>query len=184
MSRLPERKQQILAAHAALIHQVVRAYRDTEELSRLQPMLEAAEANGWHELVQAIRRIIKGERTENLLANLDEEDSVIIESILGGIQNPDNLPPLDKAPDPALAAPGLASMLHAAARGDAEALQALGHMAEQMTTVGGPMARLGGIMRKLLDGERDPDVLCKGMDANARQLVHDILEELNRLSSH
>ena len=184
MSELPPRKQQILSAHAALIHQVVRAYRDTNALSQLQPMLEAAELNGWGELVNTIRRIIKGERDENLLKGLDEEDGVIIEAILNGIQNPDTLPSLDQGADPALAAPGLASMVDAARRGDTHALQATAYLAEQMNTAGGAMARLGGIMRRLIDGERDPDTLCKGMDASTRQLVHGILDELSKLDSH
>lgn len=184
MVQLPARKQQIVNAHAALIHQVVRAYRDTTALSQLQPMLEAAELNGWDDLVRTIRRIIKGERDEALLKGLDEEDSVIIEAILNGIQNPDSLPPLDAGADPTLAAPGLASMVDAASRGDAQALQAVAYMAEQMSAAGGAMARLGGIMRRLLNGERDPEQLCKGMDANTRQLVYDILEELNRLGAH
>lgn len=184
MSELPARKQQVIQAHAALIHQSVQAYRDTQALSQLQPMLEAAELNGWDELVTAIRRIIKGERGEELLKGLDEEDSIIIEAILNGIQNPDTLPPLDAGADPAMAAPGLASMIDAARRGDHQALQAVAYMAEQMNTAGGAMARLGAIMRRLIDGERDPETLCKGMDANTRQLVQNILDELNKLGAH
>ena len=53
-----------------------------------------------------------------------------------------------------------------------------------MTRVGGDMARLGGIMRRLLNGERDADTLCKSMDPSGRQLVINLLEELNKLAEH
>lgn len=46
------------------------------------------------------------------------------------------------------------------------------------------MRRLAGIIRPLINGERDPNRLCKGMDANGEQLVRDILSELGRLEAH
>ena len=55
-------------------------------------------------------------------------------------------------------------------------------MAEQMTTTQGDMRQLGGIMKRLIDGERDPDVLTKKMSANGKQLVMQLLEELGKLS--
>ena len=44
------------------------------------------------------------------------------------------------------------------------------------------MAALGGIMKKLIDGERDPEVLTKRMGARGESLVLSILEELGRLA--
>ena len=56
-------------------------------------------------------------------------------------------------------------------------------MAEQMIKLPGDMRRLGGIINRLLSGERDPDKLSKGMDQSGRQLVLDLLEELNKLAA-
>jgi hypothetical protein len=53
-----------------------------------------------------------------------------------------------------------------------------------MNRVGGSMGRLAAVVRPMIDGERDPDRLCKGMDAQAQQLVLDILAELGRLEAH
>lgn len=184
MRTFPEQEQQIRQVHAKLIHQVVAACQNPEARTELEPVLRYANDNGWQQLVVVIRKILSGERSESLLAGLDEEDGVIVRSILSGLQNPATLPDPDQEADASLAAPGLASIIHAASRGDAKALQILAGMAEQMTLVGGDMARLGGIMRKLLNGERDVDALCKGMDTSGRQLVINLLEELNKLAEH
>ena len=55
-------------------------------------------------------------------------------------------------------------------------------MAEQMINTQGDMRLLGGQIKRLLDGERNPDVLCKGMGPSGQQLVLNILEELNKLA--
>ena len=39
-------------------------------------------------------------------------------------------------------------------------------------------------MRKLVEGERDPDKLCKGMSAQGESLVLGLLEELGKLEMH
>jgi hypothetical protein len=94
------------------------------------------------------------------------------------------LPDPRARPDPALAAPGLAHMIQAAATGNVQALTLISNMAEQMSNVGGGMAQLAGIIRPLINGERDPDRLCKGMDAKGERLLLDILGELGRLEVH
>lgn len=119
-----------------------------------------------------------------MLLGLDDEDRVITEAILAGIDNPASLPPLKAQGDPTTAAPGLAAMILAAARGDVQALSVLANMAEQMMRVGGDMGRLGGIMRRLVDGERNADLLCRGMGPLGRSLVLDILDKLARLDTH
>lgn len=184
MPQIPEREQQIRRVHAQLIHHVVEACQNADARAQLMPMLDQANASGWQSLVERIRRILYGSRDESLLLGLDEEDMVIIRSILQGIQNPSTLPDLQNQADATLAAPGLASIIHAASRGDVNALQIAADMAEQMTRVGGDMARLGGIMRKLINGNRDPDELAKGMDPSGQQLVLNLLDELAKLSQH
>jgi hypothetical protein len=182
MPDLPDREQQIRQSHAVLIHQVVKACQNAAERPPLQQMLEMAQQQGWDDLVRTIRLIVDGRRDEALLNGLDEEDTVIIRSILQGIQNPASLPDPNQGADPTQAAPGLAHMIHAASRGDAQALQAAAFMAEQMINTQGDMRLLGGQIKRLLDGERDPDVLCKGMGPSGQQLMLSLLEELNKLA--
>jgi hypothetical protein len=178
---IPEREQQIRMAHATLIHQVVQACHNSDQRTELASVLEVATEQGWLDLVKVIQRIVSGNRDEALLNGLDEEDQVIITSILAGLQDPSTLPDLDQQGDPTQAAPGLAQMIHAAGRGDTQALQAVSQMAEQMTQAPGDMARLGGNMKRLIDGERDADLLCKGMGASGEQLMLNLIDELNKL---
>ncbi|WP_455199216.1 hypothetical protein [Kaarinaea lacus] len=182
MAMIPERDQQIRQAHATLIHQVVKACQNEDAAIELESVLEVALQQGWSDLVSTIRKIVKGSRDESLLNPLDEEDTVIIRSVLDGLRNPATLPEVDQQGDPAMAAPGLAQIIHAAATGDAQALQAVSMMAEQMTAAPGDMARIGGNMKRLVDGERDPDVLCKGMGVMGEQLMLNLIQELNKLT--
>jgi len=181
MTNTPSQEEQIRLSHAVLIHQVVHACQNDTAKQQLKPMLDMATQQNWHELVSAINKIVAGQRGEDLLNNLDEEDKVIIKSILQGLQNPASLPKVDQQADPTMAAPGLASMINAASRGDAQALQAASFMADQMTNTQGDMRQLGGIMKRLIDGERDPDALTNKMSANGKQLVMQLLDELNKL---
>jgi len=178
------RDQQIRVAHAGLIRLVVQATENQQARVELDPVLTHAEQGGWTDLVVRIRRVLKGERDSALLRGLDQEDTVILTAILAGIQNPATLPDPQDAADPTQAAPGLAQMIHAASRGDAQSLHWLSQMAEQMTRAGGDMARLGGITKRLVDGERNPETLCKGMGAQGESLVLSLLGELGKLERH
>jgi len=178
------RDQQIRVAHAGLIRLVVQATENEQARVELDPVLTHAEQSGWTDLVARIRRVLKGERDSALLRGLDEEDTVIVTAILAGIQNQATLPDPQDAADPTQAAPGLAQMIHAASRGDAQSLHWLSQMAEQMTRAGGDMARLGGITKRLVDGERNPETLCKGMGAQGESLVLSLLGELGKLERH
>ncbi|MFN4263005.1 MAG: hypothetical protein ACK4IT_05150 [Thioalkalivibrionaceae bacterium] len=179
-----DRRDQIRRAHASLMHMVVQATTDATVRAELDPILDQALTAGWSALVPVLRRIVAGERSETLLSGLDEEDTVIVESILAGLQNPATLPDPDAPADASQAAPGLAQMIHAAARGDAQALFWVSQMAEQMQRAGGDMRRLGGQMKRLVDGVRDPDVLCRGMSAEGESLMLALLGELGRLERH
>lgn len=181
MPDLPSLEQQIIRAHSGLIHRVVSACHDQGQLPALEEILRASLANGWQELVAAARQIVEGRRDSGLLSGLDEEDRVVVEAILRGLRDPSTLPEPGAAGDPAAAAPGLAAMIHAAGNGDSQALQLIAGIAEQMSRVGGDMARLAGIIRPLVNGQRDPEILCRDMGAQGRGLVLSILEELGRL---
>jgi hypothetical protein len=181
---LSDQKQQIVQFHAGLIHNVVIACVNRELQPQLEPVLETAANHGWETLVAVIRLIVSGRRDMSVLAGLDEEDGAIIEAILLGIQDPSTLPDPNAQPDPSLAAPGLAGIVVAAGRGDVAALMMLANMSEQMVRAGGDMARLGGMMRKLMDGERDADKLTVGMSVQGQELVYAILNEIGKLAIH
>ncbi|MDJ0863815.1 MAG: hypothetical protein QNJ87_00840 [Gammaproteobacteria bacterium] len=181
MANLPPREQQIIRVHSALIHRVVSACHDPNQTPGLEEILRASEANGWQALVSATRQILAGRRDPGLLEGLDEEDRVVVSAILRGLEDASTLPEPGMAGDPTAAAPGLAAMVHAAGRGDSGALQLIAGIAEQMSRVGGDMTRLAAIIRPLVNGERDPDILCKDMGPQGRSLVVSILDELGRL---
>lgn len=179
-SALPEKTQQILQTHAGLIHRVVAACHNRDLVSSLEPVIKSSMDNGWVALMGAVRRLLQGERDPGLMNGLDEEDRVIVEAILRGIRDPASLPDPQARPEGGAAAPGLAGMIRAAGTGNAQALQLLASMAQQMSASGGDMARLGAIMRRLVNGERDAAKLTRGMGQQGRGLVRAILAELEK----
>lgn len=180
MSALPGKSQQILQIHATLIHRVVMACHQRDLIPSLNPLIKASEENGWVALMKAVRQILNGKRELSLLNGLDDEDSIIVEAILEGIKNPASLPDPRAQADAGAAAPGLAAMIKASAGGDVQALQLLASMAEQMGGAGGDMARLAAIMRRLVNGERDAELLTRGMESQGKGLVLAILRELEK----
>ncbi|MGE5153971.1 MAG: hypothetical protein ACM3ST_08145 [Bdellovibrio bacteriovorus] len=183
MTTLPDPEEQIRRVHASFIRQVVETCQGPERRPAFEQLVSAAEQQGWTDLARALRRIAGGDRSLGVLRGLDEEDRVIAESVLRGLQDPATLPDPSREQDPSLAAPGLAHMIHAA-RTSPEALMLVGNMADQMSRAGGGLARLAAVIRPLIDGERDPERLCRGMDAQGSQLVLDILRELGQLEAH
>jgi len=180
MKKLPAREEQVVMTHAAFICQVVEFGRDPAKREDLEALLGFAIDNGWKNLVASIRKIVAGERQSGVLNSLDPEDRIIAEAIMRGLQNPDTLPDPAGRPDPEMAAPGLAGMILASRRGNTEALKLISEMAEQMSRVGGPMARLAAVIRPLINGERDPHKLCRGMDHKTEQMTLAILKELKK----
>ncbi len=180
LSSLPDRREQILRVHADLIRGVVVACHNPAMRPEIESILKASEANGWVALARAIRTVIGGDRDASLLSGLDEDDRVIIEAILRGLQDPSTLPPEQPA-DPSLAVPGLSAMIDAAIRGDTQSLAVLTDMAQQMVHVGGDLARVGVAVRQILQGERKADRLVEGMDRAGRNLTLSLLENLGRL---
>lgn len=181
---VPEREQQIIQMHAPLIVMTAQVCLGVLPRHELDSILNEIERFGQVHLVNAIRRLLDGDRDVSLINSLDEDDRVIVTAMLTGVQDPSSLPDPSKQADPVTAAPGLAALIHAAAHGDVQALQIVSAMAEQMTAAGGDMARIGGVMRKLIDGERDMDVLTEGMGAQGQSLMNSITEELAKLAGH
>jgi len=185
MSTTPSKQEQILQVHASLINMVVETTHNDQLKPQLSQVLKTSAENGWQNLVLRIYKILEGGRSDTLLLDLDEEDAVIIEAILNGIQNPATLPAPEKPnASPTMAAPGIAHMVDQASSGNTQALTLVSHMAEQMSHAGGDMTKLAGIIKKLIDGERDPDILSKGMGAQGESLVNSILGELAKIQLH
>ncbi len=180
----PEKQQQIAKFHAPLIVNVVNSISDTSLRPGLEQVLKASAENGWEGLVSAIHKVIKGQRDSSILKGLDEEDQIIVDAILRGIQDPATLPDPNQEADPAMAAPMLAQLISDASKGDSNALSMLGQMAEQMSTTRGDLARFSTLIKPLVDGERDVDKLCDKIGPQGESLVVSILNELAKLDSH
>ena len=181
---LPDTNDQILTSHTGLIHRVVMHCNNPGSVPDLEQVLQQAEANDWKQLVSAIRSIMAGTRDESLLSGLDDEDRVIVESILRGLQDPTTLPDLQTDIDSTMAAPGIAGLVHASRNGNAQALQIIGSMAKQMLAAGGDMSILAGRIRPLVDGERNTDKLTEKMGEKGRKLMLEIVEELLKLEAN
>lgn len=184
MNFAPEKQQQIATFHAPLIVNVVNSISDTSLRPGLEQVLKASAENGWENLVTAIRKVINGQRDSSILKGLDEEDQIIIDAILKGIQNPATLPDPNQQADPSMAAPMLAQLINGASKGDTNALSMLGEMAEQMSTTQGDLARFSTLIKPLVDGERDVDKLCDKIGPQGESLVVSILSELSKLDVH
>jgi hypothetical protein len=183
MNFAADKQQQVLQVHGPLVVKVVEAIHDTTQMPALEQVLTISEQNGWGELVNAIRRIIKGDRDSSLLKGIDEEDGIIVDAILRGLQDPGSLPDIQHQPDPAMAAPMLAQLIHAAGTGDTNALAMLGGMAEQMSNSRGDLARFSTLLKPLIDGERSVDRLCEKIGPQGESLVVAILNELVKLEN-
>lgn len=181
---VPNREQQIVQTHAAFICQAVEFLLAPDAGEQLAKLLRSVDDSGWTALAKAVRGFASGHRDLEKFDGLDDEDRVIAAAILQGLQDPSTLPDRKAQADPTLAAPGLAHMIHAAGRGNVEALTLVSQMAEQMSKVGGDMGRVAATIRPLINGERDAEKLCAQMDTRGRQLVLQILAELGRLDLH
>lgn len=180
----PDKQQQIIQTHAGLIISVVQCIQNPDLRPQMDQALQLSEQNGWGSLVAAIRKILDGSRDENLLMGLDDEDAIITSAILQGLQDPNTLPKPDDKPDATFAAPMLASLINDSRRGDHNAVIMLGAMAEQMSAAGGDIARVGAILKNMIDGERDVDKLCDKVGPQGESLIVQILEELGKLEVH
>jgi len=180
----PDLQEQILQTHAGLIHRVVMHCNNPGSVPDMEQVLQAATDNDWLALVTAIRDIMSGNRDESMLTRLDDEDRVIVESILRGLQDPSTLPSLETDIDSSMAAPGIAGLIHASRNGNAQALQIVGNIASQMLNAGGDMSILAGRIRPLVEGERDADKLTEKMGNKGQKLMLEIIEELLKLEAN
>ncbi|MGD2138159.1 MAG: hypothetical protein PVF08_07875 [Gammaproteobacteria bacterium] len=183
MTETPDNREQILQSHAGLIHRVVMHCNNPGSVPDLEQVLQQALDNDWAQLVGAIRDIMSGKRDESILLGLDDEDRVIVDAILRGLQDPTTLPDLQADFESSMAAPGIAGLVHASRHGNPQALQIIGNLAKQMLAAGGDMGILAGRIRPLVEGERDADKLTENMSDKGQKLMLDIIEELLKLEA-
>ncbi len=81
-----------LRKHLRLIFGAIMAVEDREHRQPLEEALSRMEQHNSTDVVAALRRILEGERdADTLCADLDSEDSMIIETILAGLADPSTL---------------------------------------------------------------------------------------------
>ena len=86
--QVPDKKEQILQTHASLVLAVVQTIHNTDLRPHLDTILQQSAQNGWQDLVNVINKILAGNRDQSLVKGLDDEDAVIVDSILLGLQDP------------------------------------------------------------------------------------------------
>jgi tetratricopeptide (TPR) repeat protein len=90
-----------LRRHASVIFSTVAAIHELGQRDALEQGLPSLEQKGWTNLVAAIRRILSGERdVDALCEDLDLGDSMIVEAILAGLEDPSTLQDLLPAGEP------------------------------------------------------------------------------------
>lgn len=84
-----------LLRHLPLILACLLASGDASIAAQLDPVLTQIAENGWTALVTALRQVLAGERDADLLCDpLDAEDSLIVETLLAALADPESLRPL------------------------------------------------------------------------------------------
>ena len=72
-----------LQKHEDFIQCVMIALQDSSQLPQLEEQLQSRSANGWGDLVAAIRRILAGERDEDeVCLDLGYRSALIVEEVL------------------------------------------------------------------------------------------------------
>jgi len=181
----PDKREQILQTHASLVLAVVQTIHNADLKPHLDNILQQSAQNGWQGLVNIINKILDGNRDQSLINGLDDEDAIIVDSILRGLQDPTTLPKADQPNgDATQAAPMFARLIDESRRGNHNSLSILGSMAEQMSNAGGDLANLSAVVKNMIDGERDVDKLCTRMGPQGESLVTQIISELAKLDMH
>ena len=176
-------KEEILRDHSTLIHRVVMHCNEPGSVSDLEQILQIAEENGWQKLVATIRNIMSGNRERALLHDLDEEENIIIESILNGLEDPGTLPTVSADLNSAMAAPGIASLIHAPMQGNPESLNIISNLIKQMLDAGGEYAFIAGCIKRMIEGERDLAKLTVDTSEQEQSLIAGVLTELKTLEA-
>ena len=176
-------KEEVLQAHAGLIHRVVMHCDEPGSAPDLAEILQQAEDSDWKQLVATIRSIMSGNRDDSILQALDEEETIIIDSILRGLEDPSTLPALQADFQSNLSTIGIANLIHASCEGSAHSLNIIANLARQMLEIGGDFEIMAGHIRPMIEGERDPAKLTENMTEKGRKMMMEILAELAKLET-
>ena len=176
-------KEEILRDHSTLIHRVVMHCNEPGSVADLEQILQLAEDNDWQKLVATFRNIMSGNRERALLHDLDEEESIIIESILNGLEDSVTLPTVSVDLNSAMAAPGIASLIHASMQGNSESLNIISNLTKQMQDSGGDYSNIAGGIKTMIDGERDLAKLTADISEREQKLLAEILTELTAIEA-
>ena len=174
-------KEEILQDHTTLIHRVVMHCNEPDSVPDLEQILQLAQENDWQKLVTTIRSIMSGNHDRSLLQGLDEEETIIIEAILNGIEDPGTLPTVSADLNSAMAAPGIASLIYASMQGSSESLDITTNLIKQMLDAGGEYAIIAGGIKAMIDGERDLAKLMADTSEQEQKLLTEILTELTAI---
>ncbi len=175
----PDLEKQIIATHAGLIRACAQAAREGSA-DGVRDTLDQMAEDGWEALVATLDGLIAGEAGDT--DRLDEEDRVIVAAVQRGIEDPATLPDPDAAPDPAQAAPMIAAMVFEATRGEHEALEAVAAISASLENGAGDNP-LGERLIRMVEGERDHERLAEGIGGRQRQLLGNVLSELQSLEA-
>jgi hypothetical protein len=176
-------KDEILRDHSTLIHRVVMHCNKPGSVADLEQILQLAEENDWNKLVATIRNIMSGNRERALLHDLDQEENIIIESILNGLEDPGTLPTATADLNSALAAPGIASLIHSSIQGDSASLNIISNLTKQMQDSGGDYSNIAEGIKTMIDGERDLAKLTADISEREQKLLAEILTELTAMEA-
>jgi hypothetical protein len=163
-------------------------------MSQLRPQIEELfprfKEDNW-QIVDAIRRIWAGERDlESLTDDIDRNSALIVQRILGVLAGEPS--PFEAAPapsSPASAPQGeqqqgftleqLFGVVAAACQGDAQAQQMAPLLVQalQQPAMPAEIQTLGGVMARILAGERDP-ALAAGLTGELRGAVEGLIREI------
>ncbi len=183
MSDSDQFREEVLQAHASLIHCVVMHCNNPGSVPDLAAILQQAEDSDWKQLVATIRSIMGGGRDDSILQELDEEEAIIIGAILRGLEDPGTLPALQPDFQSSMAAPGIANLIHASRDGSAQSLSIIANLARQMQEIGGDFEIMAGHIHPMIEGERDLARLTANMTEKGQKLMVDILAELAKMEA-
>ncbi len=184
MSDSDKFKEEILQAHAGLIHRVVMHCNKPGSVPDLTAILQQAESSDWKRLVTTIRGIMNDDnRDTSILQELDEDETIIISSILSGLEDPSTLPALQPDFQSNLSTTGIANLIHASSEGSAHSLNIIANLARQMLELGGDFEIMAGHISPMIEGERDLARLTKNMTEKGQKMMAEILAELTKLET-
>ena len=175
---------QIAAAHHDLNNLILATQDHPDQLNALARRLDDMHNDGWHALVHTLR-LRFGLPAEPIgTATLDNEDHAILALLDYAQSQPDEFAALAAQSADANtqhAAHALAALIYAATQGEHEALEALAELHQAADTPEALAASAAFI--RMIEGERQPDVLCRDLPNQQAALIQAVLASLEDLEN-